>query len=169
LTPPRSPRTGWTDFYRHQARFCGHYASRFATLMRAAGIPARVVTGYQGGTYNRLPTTGFLRQSDAHAWDEVWMDGSGWVACRSHGAIAPERVENGLNDIVTADAVQFSRWQQRTPWLADLRLRLDALRLLWRERILRFDQSSRSDSWSCCTFRSPTARRSYWYSRHASP
>jgi hypothetical protein len=83
-----------------------------------------------------------LRQSDAHAWDEVWLEGPGWVRVDPTSAIAPERVEHGLNDIVTADAPQFSRWQQRTPWFADLRLRLDALRLLWRERILRFDQSS---------------------------
>jgi hypothetical protein len=110
--------------------------------MRAAGIPARVVTGYQGGTYNRFADYWILRQSDAHAWDEVWIEGSGWVRVDPTAAIAPERVEHGLNDMVTAGAPQFSRWQQRTPWFADLRLRLDALRLLWRERILRFDQSS---------------------------
>ena len=54
--------------------------------------------------------------SDAHAWDEVWMEGRGWVRVDPTSAIAPERVEHGLNDIVTADAPQFSRWQQRTPW-----------------------------------------------------
>ncbi len=59
--------------------FCEHYASAFAVLMRAAGIPARVVTGYQGGTYNRFADYWILRQSDAHAWDEVWIDGRGWI------------------------------------------------------------------------------------------
>jgi hypothetical protein len=101
-----------------------------------------VVTGYQGGTYNRYADYWILRQSDAHAWDEVWMEGRGWVRIDPTAAIAPERVELGLTDIVTADAPQFSRWQQRTPWLGDLWLRLDALRQLWRERILLFDQSS---------------------------
>jgi protein-glutamine gamma-glutamyltransferase len=102
-----------------------------------------VVTGYQGGTYNRFADYWILRQSDAHAWVEVWLEGSGWVRVDPTSAIAPERVEHGLSDIVTADnATQFSRWQQRTPWLGDAWLRLDALRLLWRERILRFDQSS---------------------------
>jgi len=144
LTPPRLAADPVDGFLFDTKRgFCGHYASAFATLMRAAGIPARVVTGYQGGTYNRFADYWILRQSDAHAWDEVWMEGRGWVRVDPTAAIAPERVEHGLNDIVTADnAAQFSRWQQRTPWLGDVWLRLDALRLLWRERILRFDQSS---------------------------
>jgi hypothetical protein len=143
LTPPRLAADPVDGFLFDTKRgFCGHYASAFATLMRAAGIPARVVTGYQGGTYNRFADYWILRQSDAHAWDEVWMEGRGWVRIDPTAAIAPERVEHGLTDIVAADAPQFSRWQQRTPWLGDMWLRLDALRVLWRERILRFDQSS---------------------------
>ena len=143
LTPPRLAADPVDGFLFDTKRgFCGHYASAFATLMRAAQIPARVVTGYQGGTYNRFADYWILRQSDAHAWVEVWMEGRGWVRVDPTAAIAPERVEHGLNDMVTADAAQFSRWQQRTPWLGDLWLRLDALRQLWRERILLFDQSS---------------------------
>jgi protein-glutamine gamma-glutamyltransferase len=143
LTPPRLAADPVDGFLFDTKRgFCGHYASAFATLMRAAQIPARVVTGYQGGTYNRFADYWILRQSDAHAWVEVWMEGRGWVRVDPTSAIAPERVEHGLNDMVTADAPQFSRWQQRTPWLGDLWLRLDALRQLWRERILLFDQSS---------------------------
>ncbi|HLZ98370.1 MAG TPA: DUF3488 and transglutaminase-like domain-containing protein [Steroidobacteraceae bacterium] len=144
LTPPRLAADPVDGFLFDTRRgFCGHYASAFATLMRAAGIPARVVTGYQGGTYNRFADYWIVRQSDAHAWDEVWMEGRGWVRIDPTAAIAPERVEHGLTDLVTADnAAQFSRWQQRTPWLGDVWLRLDALRLLWRERILSFDQGS---------------------------
>src|SRR5260370_11160280 len=144
LTPPRLAADPVDGFLFDTKRgFCGHYASAFATLMRAAQIPARVVTGYQGGTYNRFAEYWILRQGDAHAWDEVWLEGRGWVRVDPTAAIAPERVEHGLNDMVAADnAAQFSRWQQRTPWLGDVWLRLDALRLLWRERILRFDQSS---------------------------
>ena len=143
LTPPRLAADPVDGFLFDTKRgFCGHYASAFATLMRAAQIPARVVTGYQGGTYNRFADYWILRQSDAHAWVEVWIEEHGWTRVDPTAAIAPERVEIGLTDFATADAPQFSRWQQRTPWLGDLRLRLDALRLLWRERILRFDQSS---------------------------
>jgi protein-glutamine gamma-glutamyltransferase len=111
-------------------------------LMRAAGIPARVVTGYQGGTFNRFADYWILRQSDAHAWNEVWIEGRGWTRVDPTASIAPERVERGLNDITTAGAPLTSRWQQRTPWFTDARLRLDAIRLLWRERILTFNQNS---------------------------
>ena len=143
LTPPRLAEDSVDGFLFDTRRgFCGHYASAFAALMRAVGIPARVVTGYQGGTYNRFGDYWILRQSDAHAWDEVWIDGHGWLRVDPTAAIAPERVEHGLTDIVATGAPLTSRWQQRTPWLTDTRLRLDALRLLWRERFLQFDSSS---------------------------
>jgi transglutaminase-like putative cysteine protease len=143
LTPPRLQDDSVDAFLFDTRRgFCGHYASAFAVLMRAADIPARVVTGYQGGTYNRFAGYWILRQSDAHAWDEVWVDGRGWLRVDPTAAVAPERVDRGLNDLVGADLPLTSRWQQRTPWLRDLRLRIDALRLFWRERILQFDPAS---------------------------
>jgi transglutaminase-like putative cysteine protease len=79
--------------------FCEHYASAFVTLMRAAGIPSRVVTGYLGGELN--PTGNYLivRQSDAHAWAEVWMPGNGWVRVDPTSAVAPERIELGLDAV----------------------------------------------------------------------
>jgi transglutaminase-like putative cysteine protease len=143
LRPPKLADDSVDEFLFDTKRgFCGHYASAFATLMRAAGIPARVVTGYQGGTFNRFADYWILRQSDAHAWNEVWIDGRGWLRVDPTSVIAPSRVERGLNDAVSADEPLGSRWQRRTPWLADTRLRLDALRQLWRERILLFDQDS---------------------------
>jgi transglutaminase-like putative cysteine protease len=143
LSPPRlgaDPVDGF--LFGTKRGFCGHYASALALLARAAGIPARVVTGYQGGTYNRFANYWILRQSDAHAWDEVWIEGRGWLRVDPTAAIAPSRVEHGLNDLATAGAPLTSRWQQRTPWFTDARLRFDALRLLWRERILEFDANS---------------------------
>jgi hypothetical protein len=143
LTPPLLGTEAVDEFLFDSKRgFCGHYASAFAALMRAAGIPARVVTGYQGGTYNRFADYWILRQSDAHAWDEVWIEGQGWLRIDPTSMIAPERVDRGLTDIVTPGHALSSRWQQRTTWLTDTRLRFDALRLLWRQRILGFDQSS---------------------------
>jgi len=143
LTPPKLADNSVDAFLFDTKRgFCGHYASAFATLMRAAGIPARVVTGYQRGTFNRFADYWILRQSDAHAWTEIWIDGRGWLRIDPTSAIAPNRVERGLSDAVSADGPLVSRWQRRTPWLADTRLRLDALRQLWRERILLFDQDS---------------------------
>jgi transglutaminase-like putative cysteine protease len=143
LTPPKLADDSVDEFLFNTKRgFCGHYASAFATLMRAAGIPARVVTGYQGGTFNRFADYWILRQSDAHAWTEVWIEDRGWLRIDPTSVIAPSRVEHDLRDAVGADDPLGSRWQRRTPWLADTRLRLDALRQLWRERILLFDQDS---------------------------
>jgi transglutaminase-like putative cysteine protease len=143
LTPPKLAGDSVDEFLFDTKRgFCGHYASAFATLMRAAGIPARIVTGYQGGTFNRFADYWIVRQSDAHAWTEVWIDGRGWLRIDPTSVIAPGRVEHGLSDAMNADEPLSSRWQRRTPWLADTRLRLDALRQLWRERILLFDQDS---------------------------
>ena len=143
LTPPKLADDSVDKFLFDTKRgFCEHYASAFAVLMRAAGIPARVVTGYQGGTFNRFADYWIVRQSDAHAWNEVWIEGRGWLRIDPTSAIAPGRVEHGLNDAVSADEPLGSRWHRRTPWLADVRLRLDALGQIWRERILFFNQDS---------------------------
>ena len=143
LTPPKLADDSVDEFLFDTKRgFCGHYASAFAILMRAAGIPARVVTGYQGGTFNRFADYWIVRQSDAHAWDEVWIDGRGWLRIDPTSAIAPSRVEHDLSDAGGAGATLAGRWQGRVPWLADLRLRLDALRQDWRESILLFDERS---------------------------
>ncbi|HEV7610835.1 MAG TPA: DUF3488 and transglutaminase-like domain-containing protein [Steroidobacteraceae bacterium] len=145
LTPPKLADHSVDAFLFDTKRgFCEHYASAFAVLMRAAGIPSHVVTGYQGGTFNRFADYWIVRQSDAHAWDEVWIAGRGWIRIDPTSAIAPERVEHGLNDADPLSAAEplSSLWHRRTPWLADVRLRLDALRQVWRERILFFDPDS---------------------------
>ena len=97
LQPPRlGPNTVDDFLYRSKAGFCEHYASAFVFLMRAADVPARVVTGYQGGEFN--PVDGFLavRQSEAHAWAEVWIRSAGWVRVDPTAAVAPERVERSM-------------------------------------------------------------------------
>ena len=145
LTPPKLSDDSVDEFLFETKRgFCGHYASAFAVLMRAAGIPARVVTGYQGGAFNRFANYWIVRQSDAHAWDEIWIDGHGWLRMDPTSVIAPSRVERGLNGTASAHNSSESRWQYRASWLADTRLRLDALRLLWRERILLFNEDSQT-------------------------
>jgi transglutaminase-like putative cysteine protease len=143
LNPPKLSDDSVDEFLFNTKRgFCGHYASAFAALARAAGIPARVVTGYQGGTLNPFGGYWILRQSDAHAWNEVWIEGRGWVRIDPTAAIAPGRVERGLADVSTADESVPSSWQLRTRWFAGLRLRIDAVKEIWRERILDFDQDS---------------------------
>ncbi|MFN2308724.1 MAG: DUF3488 and DUF4129 domain-containing transglutaminase family protein [Gammaproteobacteria bacterium] len=76
--------------------FCEHYAAAFTLLMRAAGLPARIVTGYQGGEVNPVGDYLIVRQSDAHAWSEVWLDDAGWVRVDPTAAVAPERVERRI-------------------------------------------------------------------------
>jgi protein-glutamine gamma-glutamyltransferase len=143
LSPPKLGDSPVDDFLFGTRRgFCEHYASAFAALARAAGIPARVVTGYQGGTRNPYADYWIVRQSDAHAWDEVWIEGRGWLRIDPTSAVAPQRVEAGLTDATSADEVLASRWQRSSPWFAAARLRIDMVRELWRERILDFDQDS---------------------------
>ena len=72
--------------------FCEHFSSSFTFLMRAAGIPARVVTGYVGAYRNPIGDYWLVKQSDAHAWSEVWLAGRGWVRVDPTAAVRPERV-----------------------------------------------------------------------------
>jgi transglutaminase-like putative cysteine protease len=143
LEPPPLGLNSVDEFLFDTKRgFCGHYASAFATLMRAAGIPARIVTGYYGGTYNRFADYWIVSQSDAHAWDEVWIEGRGWMRVDPTSAVSPGRVEPGLEGPLAAGSHLAGRWGQRFSWISDARLQLDALRQLWRERILRYDLKS---------------------------
>ncbi len=98
LTPPVMEENPVGSFlFDIRAGFCGHYATAFVYLMRVAGVPARVVGGYQGGELNRVG--GFLevRQANAHAWAEVWLRDKGWVRVDPTASVAPERVEQDVN------------------------------------------------------------------------
>ncbi len=98
LYPPLLERNPADQFLFETRRgFCGHYATSFTLLMRLAGIPARVVVGYQGGERNPLGDYLIVRQSDAHAWAEVWLEGEGWVRVDPTAAVAPERIEQRLD------------------------------------------------------------------------
>ena len=146
LTPPALGQDSVDHFlFDTRQGYCGHYASAFAVLARAAGIPARVVTGYQGGSFNGYADYWIVRQSDAHAWDEVWVAGRGWLRVDPTAVLPPERIEHELTESAAAAQPFAARWHRHTPWLADLRLRLDALHQLWRERILAFDQQAQID------------------------
>lgn len=113
-----------TFLFDLRAGFCGHYASAFVYLMRIAGIPARIVSGYQGGSYNA--TGGFIevRQANAHAWTEVWLVGQGWVRYDPTTAIAPERIEQDVNidQQIANNAVNFSPIQLDSRTLSYLKM-----------------------------------------------
>ena len=96
LTPPLLGGHAIADFLFDSRRgFCEHYAAAFTVLMRAAGVPARVVTGYQGGEYNSIGGYLLVRQRDAHAWAEVWLENRGWTRIDPTAAVAPERIARG--------------------------------------------------------------------------
>jgi transglutaminase-like putative cysteine protease/uncharacterized protein (DUF58 family) len=143
LTPPRLERNPVDAFLFDTHRgFCGHYASAFVAVARAAGIPARVVTGYLGGDWNRVGGYLLVRQSDAHAWTEVWLEGRGWVRVDPTAAVAPERVESGLDGALGADEPVPGRFYARWPWLGVARTWTDAARTLWQRRFLEFDRAA---------------------------
>lgn len=142
LTPPSLGPDPVDEFlFGTKHGFCGHYASAFAVLMRAAGIPARIVTGYYGGEFNRYADYWIVRQSDAHAWVEVWMPERGWLRIDPTGAIDPVRIDRRIRD-AGANGIPSVDLAGKEPWLNGLRLRVDALRQLWRERILRYNEES---------------------------
>ncbi|WP_316367325.1 transglutaminase TgpA family protein [Candidatus Thiodiazotropha sp. CDECU1] len=97
LSPPTYRDNPVEEFlFEGRAGFCEHYATSFTQLMRIAGIPSRLVLGYQGGEYNQLGDYFIIRQYHAHAWSEVWLEGRGWVRIDPTAAVAPERIEYPL-------------------------------------------------------------------------
>ena len=104
LEPPQLGTHTVDEFlWRTRSGFCEHFAGSFAFFMRAAGYPARVIGGYLGGEVH--PTENFVtvRQYDAHAWAEVWLEGRGWVRVDPTAAVAPERVEMSVADLFAGD------------------------------------------------------------------
>ena len=117
--------------------FCEHYASSFVVLMRAAGIPARVVTGYLGGDWNNTANYLLVRQSDAHAWAEVWLEDRGWVRVDPTSAIAPERIENNILDAL--DDTRALPIMTRFSFLNRLALQWDTLNYYWTLWVVGYD------------------------------
>ena len=127
--------------------FCEHFAASFTWIMRAAGIPARVVLGYQGGAYNPSGNYIEVRQFDAHAWSEVWVQGEGWRRVDPTAFVAPERIEAGMgasaagmDGLMTGKAWDYFQMQS-LGWLFDLQLQLQALSHLWDRVVVNYDQS----------------------------
>ena len=140
LEPPPLGLHSVDDFmFGTRMGFCEHYASSFVFLMRAAGIPARVVTGYQGAEFNSFGNYHIVRQSDAHAWAEVWLAERGWVRVDPTAAISPQRVQNGLAAAMPDSALLSFLARTQSPWLRSLRFNLDALSYQWNQWVLGYD------------------------------
>lgn len=129
------------DYFLFESRkgFCEHFASSFVFLMRNAGVPARIVIGYQGGDLNRVDNYFIVRQSDAHAWAEVWLEGQGWTRIDPTSMVAPERIESGVDQaLMPEDRVLLaSSWQNKM--FRKLAHQWDSMGYSWNRWVLNFD------------------------------
>lgn len=146
LQPPVLGSQQIDDFlFRTRAGFCEHYASSMTFMLRATGIPARVVVGYQGGRLNPLGTHMIVRQYDAHAWVEAWLPGRGWVELDPTFMVAPERVELGLEEALESQGDEFLQAFNdivgfgRLPFFSQLNNMVDYVGFLWSQQVLGFD------------------------------
>lgn len=140
LNPPLLSRHTVDEFlFDTREGFCEHYASAFTVMMRMAGIPARVVTGYQGGYYNNIGSYVLVRQSDAHAWSEVWIRGSGWTRIDPTAAVAPERVQQGA-----VGSLEQRRHMFDFQWLRNARNTFDLFQRGWNNWVVAFGSDRQS-------------------------
>jgi transglutaminase-like putative cysteine protease len=126
--------------------FCEHYASAFVVLLRSAGIPARVVTGYQGGAMNPRGNYMIVRQSDAHAWAEALIEGR-WQRYDPTAAVSPSRIENGLGGALpSGERVPFLA-RLEASWMKNVQLTWDALNHDWRRNVVGFNYQRQRSLW----------------------
>lgn len=159
LRPPLLGQQAVDEFlFTTRRGFCEHYASAFVFLMRAAGVPARVVTGYQGGELN--PVDGFLtlRQSDAHAWAEIWLAGHGWQRIDPTAAVAPARIERGIAAALPSGEPLPALLRIDAAWLRDLRNRWEATNNAWNQWVLGYNPQRQREVLSRLGFNNPDWR-----------
>ncbi len=136
LSPPALGREAVDEFlFDTQRGFCEHYASSYAFLMRAGGIPARIVAGYQGGESNPFADYLIVRQSDAHAWTEIWLPQRGWVRVDPTAAVAPQRIEQNL-DSALRELGERSDSLFELAMLERMKLAWDMVNARWNEWVL---------------------------------
>lgn len=170
LSPPSLGADPVADFlFRTKAGYCEHFAAAFVTLMRSAGIPSRIVIGYQGGEMNPIGDYMIVRRSDAHAWAEVWLRDRGWTRVDPTTAVAPERIELGLDALLglvnrgeaigTLPQDQVRRAMERG-WLRErwhgLLLRWDALNNAWNQWVKDYDPDAQAELLQLLGMRAPS-------------
>lgn len=156
LSPPLLGEHSVDEFLFDTRRgFCEHYAASFVFMMRAAGIPARVVTGYQGGELNPVDGTLIVRQSDAHAWAEVWLRGHGWQRVDPTAAVAPDRIERNLAVALPAGEPRPLLMLPQYRWLHDMRFRWEALANVWNQWVIGYNPQRQRDLLASLGMRTP--------------
>ena len=146
LQPPRIEVNTVDGFlFDTQRGFCEHFASAFVFMARAAGVPARVVTGYLGGEINPVDGVMVIRQSDAHAWAEVWFEQRGWVRIDPTAAANPLRIDAGIAGALPEGEVLPFMMRPAFEWLRQWRHQWDAISNMWDGWILGFNQDRQRD------------------------
>jgi transglutaminase-like putative cysteine protease len=159
LNPPQLGSNAVDEFlFDTRQGFCEHYAGAYVTLMRAAGIPARVVIGYQGGELN--PVDGYLkvRQSDAHAWSEIWLEGKGWKRVDPTAIIAPSRIESGIEAALSETDSLPALARLDGGWLLRLRYRWEAVNNTWDLWVLGYNPERQRETLSILGMEDPDWR-----------
>ena len=161
LEPPLLDNNAVDEFlFAARRGFCEHYASAFVVMMRIARVPARVVTGYQGGEINPVDGVFTVRQSDAHAWAEVWLPGSGWTRVDPTAAVSPARVERGLPGALPQRfapplIARFAgAWGGQ--WLARARLNWEAISNKWNQVVLNYTPDRQRETLERAGMKTPT-------------
>lgn len=145
LNPPLMRENAVDAFlFEHKRGFCEHFASAYTFALRAAGVPARVIGGYQGGEINPVDGYFTVRQFDAHVWVEVWIKGRGWVRVDPTADSAPRRIEGGLRTAVSTEEAPLLM-RENYAWLRELRYRLDAVSNAWNQAVLGFNPQRQRD------------------------
>lgn len=154
LSPPPLGDNRIDEFlFGSKAGFCEHYASSFVFLMRAAGFPARVVVGYQGGEHGRDGNSWEVRQMDAHAWAEVWIENEGWVRVDPTTFVSPDRIEDGMMALTNnlgsqmfGSGITSQMAYQQFRLLSRLRSYSDQMSYYWQKDVVGFDQNAQKNS-----------------------
>ncbi|HEY3487488.1 MAG TPA: DUF3488 and transglutaminase-like domain-containing protein [Gammaproteobacteria bacterium] len=158
LRPPTLGRDSVDEFlFTTKRGFCEHFAGSFVFLMRAAGIPARVVTGYQGGEFNPLANYFLVRQSDAHAWAEVWLQQYGWIRIDPTSAVSPARIERGLEAAIPLSERTGLFWHRSSFFVKDFRLFWDSINNRWNLWVLGYGPETQLQFLTKFGLKNPTA------------
>lgn len=142
--PPTLGKHANDEFLFGERRgFCEHFASSFAFLMRAGGVPARVVVGYQGGEWNPRSQHLSVYQYQAHAWVEVWLANRGWMRVDPTATVAPHRVEQERTAAASSSSAARTLWYGNR-WVNTLRKQLDWMEFSWQRWVLNYNEEAQS-------------------------
>ena len=146
LSPPFMEQNEVDQFlFVHRRGFCEHYASSFVFMMRSVGVPARIVTGYLGGEYLAEEKVVRVLQRDAHAWAEIWVEGQGWIRFDPTAAVAPERIELGIDHMIEQGGllqgqIPLAYRLGQTGFFKSVRQGWERLEYRWQKSVVQYQQ-----------------------------